>query len=333
MCFFSRRRFQQQQERQVAELKQQATAAAAQAEAVAAGSALPAPRRCRRPSDPAAAATPSVDPLRAPLLQPICEDDTEAEPGAPPRVQSHDELPSCVNMFLGRAIRDGRTFKLFTLNHLGRMKLDVNGSWKEATATQYACPLEPAFVWSTTASLAPLVPIKGCDSFVEGEGHCAWHLWGAVPTATGSGREVDQSLLVRWLAEAVCFPQALQPSTFLRWEPVKGQNNEAVAVLTYGGLTVRATFLFDSFARAVRVTTHDFLRRLPSGAFEQGEWTVSYSGHMLFGLSPQGDVMQEELATYAGVFIPTNMEATWQLPDGSRWQYAQLTVGRVVADC
>jgi len=40
----------------------------------------------------------------------------------------------------------------------------------------------------------------GCDSFVEGQGHCSWYMWGAVPTASGGGREVEQSLRVRWLA-------------------------------------------------------------------------------------------------------------------------------------
>lgn len=48
-------------------------------------------------------------------------------------------------------------------------------------------------------------------------------------------------------------------------------------------------------------------------------------------LSPQGPVMQEEIATHAGVFVPTNVEAAWVLPDGSRWVYAQMTVSKVTA--
>lgn len=58
---------------------------------------------------------------------------------------------------------------------------------------------------------------------------------------------------------------------------------EAEAVLTYGGACVRATFTFDRFGRVARMSSRDFLRRLPSGAFEAGEWQVAYSGHMLFG--------------------------------------------------
>ncbi len=56
-----------------------------------------------------------------------------------------------------------------------------------------------------------------------------------------------------------------------------------MAVLSYAGLTVRGTFVFDHFARVVRLSSRDFLRRLPGGRFEEGEWIVSYGGHMLFG--------------------------------------------------
>lgn len=45
--------------------------------------------------------------------------------------------------------------------------------------------------------------------------------------AAGGGREVEQSLRVRYLADAVCFPQALLPSPFLRWEAVKGEADGA----------------------------------------------------------------------------------------------------------
>lgn len=54
-------------------------------------------------------------------------------------------------------------------------------------------------------------------------------------------------------------------------------------MLSYAGLTVRGTFRFDRFARVVRLASRDFLRRLPGGRFEEGEWVVSYGGHMLFG--------------------------------------------------
>lgn len=51
----------------------------------------------------------------------------------------------------------------------------------------------------------PLPPVQaGSDCYVDGSAQCSWHLWGALPAASGGGREVEQSLLVRWLAGARC---------------------------------------------------------------------------------------------------------------------------------
>lgn len=46
-------------------------------------------------------------------------------------------------------------------------------------------------------------------------------------------------------------------------------------------------------------------------------------------LSPQGPVMQAEVATHAGVFVPTNLESAWVRADGFRWKAAELTVAKV----
>lgn len=135
MCFFSKRRFQRARDQHVEKLEQQAARAA---QAVEAGSALPAlpPRQRQRSAGPAAALLPEAggDPLRAPLLQSIQEDEPEGQPGAPPPVQTSDELPDVVRRFIARSVRDGRTFRLLSLRQLGRMKMDTRGGWKETTA-------------------------------------------------------------------------------------------------------------------------------------------------------------------------------------------------------
>ena len=51
--------------------------------------------------------------------------------------------------------------RVFTLQQQGQLRLDIKGGWKDATAVQRACALEPAFVWSATARLAPLVSLRG----------------------------------------------------------------------------------------------------------------------------------------------------------------------------
>lgn len=76
-------------------------------------------------------------------------------------------------------------------------------------------------------------------------------------------------------------PAAPKPDA--RCPPVPLLPAEAEAVLTWGGAAVRATFTFDRWGRVARCASRDFLRRLPDGSFEAGEWQLAYSGHMLFG--------------------------------------------------
>lgn len=49
-------------------------------------------------------------------------------------------------------------------------------------------------------------------------------------------------------------------------------------------------------------------------------------------LSPRGPVLSAEESTPAGIFIPTQLESSWILPDGRRRPYASFTVARVTAE-
>ncbi len=103
MCFFNARRYAAERDARVRDLEAQAARAAAAAER---GDAPPPP-----PPRPAPTSQPrlSRDSLRAPLLDTISEDASDA--GVQQPVQAWDELPACVKTFLSKAVRDGRRFK------------------------------------------------------------------------------------------------------------------------------------------------------------------------------------------------------------------------------
>lgn len=103
MCFFNSRRYTAEHDARVRELEAQAERAAAAAER---GVAPPPP-----PPRPAPTSQPrlSRDSLRAPLLDAIPEDASDAAVQQP--VQAWDELPACVKNFLSKSVRDGRRFK------------------------------------------------------------------------------------------------------------------------------------------------------------------------------------------------------------------------------
>eukprot|EP00887_Chlorella_sp_A99_P004914 scaffold4.g4914.t1 len=312
-CCYSHSRFRADVDRRVEALEAAAEAAARRAPAAPGG------RTPVRGLDRDSART---------LLEPVPEEEEEA--GGPLAAQRLEEAPACVREFLARAVRDGRRFRLFTLTQVGKVRLSPGGGWREAHATLRACPLEPAFVWRATAALALFVTLQGCDSLVGGAGASGWQLWRAAPA--GGSRELDQAMLVRWLADAACYPQALLPSRYLGWEAVKGSPLEALAVLRYRGVCVRCTFRFDRFGRVQSMRSMDAARRLPGGGLERGELEMQYSGHMLFGLSAQGPVLTQEVVTQGGVYVPTSLEASWRAAaGGGAWPCASFTVARVVA--
>ena len=122
---FRARRFWRERDAAVADLEVAAAAAAART----AGAPLPAPRGLRgAASADAGAASLQQDPLRAPLLAAIPEEglsdgSATGDGGEAPPVQALDDLPLCVQAYLGRAIRDGRPFKWV----LGRASA---GAWR-----------------------------------------------------------------------------------------------------------------------------------------------------------------------------------------------------------
>lgn len=130
-CFFGGRRLAEQEAKKQERLVAQAERAAQGGEG--------AHTLCRLSSGSGVSSVPlRRDSLREPLLQPILEDVSNAAADALPP-QQLEEVPLCVQRYLARAVRDSCSLKLITLHQIGRLKLDLTGGWKEATATQARC--------------------------------------------------------------------------------------------------------------------------------------------------------------------------------------------------
>ena len=69
-----------------------------------------------------------------------------------------------------------------------------------------------------------------------------WRLWGAFQVASMRGDLLDRAARARWLAEAVACPEALRPSSFLRWEAVEGRPDQGRAVVSHLGVGVSGVF-------------------------------------------------------------------------------------------
>lgn len=143
----------------------------------------------------------------------------------------------------------------------------------------------PAFCYIGTLALGlgPLLWCRGREALLRGTGAMEWRLWGALPLASSRGGHLDQSALLRWLAEAVCFPPALLPSRHLAWLPGVGDaQRSAVAQLTLGGTTATATFTFDEEGRFVELRSQDYWRVMPDGTVARAPWVARGSAHQRF---------------------------------------------------
>ena len=123
--------------------------------------------------------------------------------------------------------------------------------------------LQPAFCYTGSLSLGlgGLLACRGREALLRGRGAMEWRLWGALPLARSEGGHLDQSALLRWLAEAVCFPPALLPSPHLRWLPAEAGDppHSARAVVTLGGAAAAATLTFDGEGRFVELRSRGLL--------------------------------------------------------------------------
>lgn len=84
-------------------------------------------------------------------------------------------------------------------------------------------------------------------------------------------------------AEAVCYPPALLPSSFLRWEPCREDlQHSAVAVVEWKGVRASATLSFDGEGRFLELRSRDYWRVMPDGRVAQFPWRARGSNHKRF---------------------------------------------------
>lgn len=167
----------------------------------------------------------------------------------------------------------------------GGLRFGPGGEWKQLDSETVGCVGEPAFCYTGTLQLGlgALLPCRGREALVHGRGAMEWRLWGALPLARQQGGHLDQSALLRYLAEAVCFPPALLPSPHLSWAPAEEDPQHAArAVLTLGGATAAATLRFDGEGRFLELRSDDYWRVMPDGSTARMPWRATGADHQRF---------------------------------------------------
>lgn len=65
------------------------------------------------------------------------------------------------------------------------------------------------------------------------------------------GKELDESELMRWVAEAPLFPTALLPSSYLHWEAVNSSSSKAL--VDSAGISIELLFHFSDKGEIIQV--------------------------------------------------------------------------------
>lgn len=221
--------------------------------------------------------------------------------GRPKRAFTRDDLdglPDPVGRFLDTVLEEGQPYvRAARLRQRGEFRLgDATAPWRPFTATQYFATDPPGFVWDAWIDLAPSVPIRVVDAYVDGTGSLHAALLSAIPVADAEpSPELDVGELLRYLAETVWFPTALLPDEGVVWEPV--DERSARATIEHRGTTASVVFRFDERNRVKRLHSEGRYRQEDDGF---APWTGYF----------------RDYRRRNGMLVPLDAEVEWNLPEG-----------------
>lgn len=183
------------------------------------------------------------------------------------------------------------------LKQKGEMCTAAGGKWMPFEAEQYFTTQKPGFIWLAEVKAAPGIHLAGRDKYEDGKGHMLIKFLSLFPVADVKGKEIDQGVMVRYLAEIVWFPSAAL-SNYIQWEQV--DSTTAQATMTYKGITASSIYKFDKNGEVLCLEAKRYYDRKGGATLE--DWFIQ--------IEPNG------YKEFAGVRIPAKMAVTWRLKEG-----------------
>ncbi len=211
-----------------------------------------------------------------------------------------EQLPPPVARYFQLALRKGQPFiRIARFSQKGKLRInEKNDKWSPFEASQIVVPAAPGFQWNARISIAPLLHVQVCDTYIAGKGSGLVSLMSSITLAHDEDiRELNSGALHRYLAEAVWYPTALLPDAGVKWSEV--DNNTAIATLTDSGITVSLEFRFNHAGEITGIYTPERYGRF-DGEYELHPW----EGHF------------RNYEERNGIMVPMEGEVGWHLPDG-----------------
>lgn len=216
-------------------------------------------------------------------------------------------LPRCVQKWLVRSQVVGKE-KIMTvrLKQSGVMRLKEDQPWLPFTAEQYFNVDEPGFVWKAKVKMNPLLSFTGRDRYFQGRGEMNIKVLSLFTVVNAGGSsEMDQSTLIRYLAEIPWFPTAALNS-YIRWEEIDASS--ARATMSHKGVTGSGVFTFDDNGDLVSFLAKRY--REMDGQYAMVPWGGVVKGY----------------AEFNGIRISSKNDVVWKQETGDfNWFQCEIT--------
>lgn len=216
-------------------------------------------------------------------------------------------LPPCVQKWMERSQVVGKE-KISTvrLKQKGLMRLTVDQPWMPFEAQQYFTVDQPGFVWKAKVKMNPLLYFAGRDRYFQGHGEMNIKALSLLTVVNASGSsEMDQSTLLRYLAEMMWFPTAAL-NDYIKWEEV--DDNSARATMTYMGVTGSGVYTFDDNGDLASFFAKRY--REVNGQYVMDPWGGVVRGYNEFN----------------GIRISSKTDVIWKLETGDfHWFQCEIT--------
>ena len=206
-----------------------------------------------------------------------------------------EDLPEPVERYFRFALTAGQPLVRHAfIRWSGELLMFGSSGWRPFSAEQHFYGKPPGYVWDASVRVAPFLPARIRDSYIDGVGASEASIVSLVPLKGQHGtREVAEASLMRYLAEAVWLPTALLPRPGLSWSAIDA--DAARATLTDRGLSAAVDFRFGEAGEIVSCSADRY--RAAGAGVVLTPWRGTYRNYRRI----------------AGMMVPTAAEVAWVL--------------------
>lgn len=208
---------------------------------------------------------------------------------------SKNDFPELLKQYLQKVIINNKKLNYISLTQNGHFWINERVNGAQFRAEQYISALRPMFLWKATIKFAGF-PIHVCDQLIGERGKLQANLLHILPIAREEGQATLRGELIRYLAEIVWVPQAINYQRNIIWKEI--DKNILRASLTIKTVTATVDYHFNNEGLIDSIYVKD-RERVINGKSSQIPWSGIVSNYQII----------------SGIKIPLYSEVSWHLPE------------------